>query len=126
MSLYKVASKMKLRFATSKGNLSVEDLWDLNLVTLDKIAVALDAEVSKGSRKSFITETSTEDKVLTLKLDILKDIIHTKLDEKKKREEAKDKLSKKNKLMELIAKKEESDLEKLSVDELRQKLSELN
>lgn len=126
MSLYKVASKMKLRFATSKGNLSVEDLWDLNLVTLDKIAVALDAEVSKGSKKSFITEASTEDEVLTLKLDILKDIIHTKLDEKKKREEAKDKLSKKNKLMELIAKKEESDLEKLSVDELRQKLSELN
>lgn len=126
MSLYKVASKMKLRFATSKGNLSVEDLWDLNLVTLDRIAVALDAEVSKGSKKSFITEASIEDEVLTLKLDILKDIIHTKLDEKKKREEAKDKLSKKNKLMELIAKKEESDLEKLSVDELRQRLNELN
>lgn len=25
--MYKQASKMKLRFATSKGNLSVEDLW---------------------------------------------------------------------------------------------------
>lgn len=27
--MYKQASKMKLRFATSKGNLSVEDLWGL-------------------------------------------------------------------------------------------------
>ena len=26
--MFKQASKMKLRFATSKGNLSVEDLWD--------------------------------------------------------------------------------------------------
>lgn len=28
--MFKQASKMKLRFATSKGNLSVEDLWDLS------------------------------------------------------------------------------------------------
>lgn len=32
--MFKQASKMKLRFATSKGNLSVEDLWDLSLTEL--------------------------------------------------------------------------------------------
>lgn len=35
--MYKQASKMKLRFATSKGNLSVEDLWDLSLPALDRL-----------------------------------------------------------------------------------------
>jgi hypothetical protein len=38
--MYKEAAKQKLRFATNKGNLSVEQLWDLNLTDLDSLAVA--------------------------------------------------------------------------------------
>lgn len=51
--MFKQASKMKLRFATSKGNLSVEDLWDLSLPVLDKLAVSYDEELAKSPRKSF-------------------------------------------------------------------------
>ncbi len=123
--MYKVASKMKLRFATSKGNLSVEDLWDLNLVTLDKLAIAIDEELSKSPRKSFIAETTPENEVAKLKLDILKDIIKTKMEEKAKKESEKQRLSEKNKLLEILARKEQANLENLSEEELRKRIAEL-
>ena len=37
-NLFEKASKMKLRFSTTKGVLSTEDLWDLSLESLDRIA----------------------------------------------------------------------------------------
>lgn len=123
--MYKVASKMKLRFATSKGNLSVEDLWDLNLITLDKLAVALDEEISKSPRKSFIAETTPENEVAKLKLDILKDIIKTKMEEKNKKDAEKQRLSEKNKLLEILAKKQNESLENLSIEELQKRIAEL-
>lgn len=123
--MYKVASKMKLRFATSKGNLSVEDLWDLNLVALDKLAVAIDEELSKSPRKSFIAETTPENEVAKLKLDILKDIIKTKMEEKNKKDAEKQRLSEKNRLLEILARKEQANLENLSEEELRKRIAEL-
>lgn len=123
--MYKVASKMKLRFATVKGNLSVEDLWDLSLIALDKMAVAIDDEISKSPRKSFIAETTPENEVAKLKLDILKDIIETKMKEKNDKESEKKKQSERNKLLEILAKKEEASLENLSIEELKKKIAEL-
>lgn len=124
--MYKEASKIKLRFATVKGNLSVEDLWDLSLTTLDKLAVAIDEQISKNPKKSFISESTPEDKVSKLKLDILKDIINTKLEEKAKKDSEKQKISERNKLLEILAKKEEASLENLSIEELKKKIAELS
>lgn len=123
--MYKEASKMKLRFATVKGNLSVEDLWDLSLTALDKMAVAIDEEISKNPKKSFISETTPEDKISKLKLDILKDVINTKLEDKAKKDSEKQRLSERNKLLEILAKKEAESLENLSIEELKKKISEL-
>ena len=44
--MYKKASKLKLRFQTQKGNLSVEQLWDLSLDDL-KIEVKKQYEINK-------------------------------------------------------------------------------
>ena len=40
--MYKEASRKKTRFATSKGSLSAEQLWDLSIADLDTLAVSLD------------------------------------------------------------------------------------
>ena len=77
--MYKQASKMKLRFATSKGNLSVEDLWDLSLPALDRLAVSYDEELAKSPRKSFITNDTPSNSELELKFNIVKDVITDKL-----------------------------------------------
>ena len=69
--MFKQASKIKLRFATSKGYLSVEDLWDLSLPTLDKLAVSYDEELAKSPRKCFISDNAPKNKELELKFNIV-------------------------------------------------------
>lgn len=123
--MYKQASKMKLRFATSKGNLSVEDLWDLSLPVLDKLAVSYDEELAKSPRKSFISNDSPKNDELELKFNIVKDIITDKLKEKADRDHAKQKAAEKAKLLDLLDKKQSEKLENLSEEELRQRLAEL-
>lgn len=123
--MFKQASRMKLRFATSKGNLSVEDLWDLSLPVLDKLAVSYDEELAKSPRKSFISNDSPKNDELELKFNIVKDIITDKLKEKVDRDQAKQKAAEKAKLLDLLDKKQSEKLENLSEEELRQRLAEL-
>ena len=123
--MFKQASKMKLRFATSKGNLNVEDLWDLSLPVLDKLAVSYDEELAKSPRKSFITNDTPSNTELELKFNIVKEIITDKLKEKADREAAKSKAAEKARLMELLAKKQSEKLESLSEDEIKRRLAEL-
>lgn len=123
--MFKQASKMKLRFATSKGNLSVEDLWDLSLPVLDKLAVSYDEELAKSPRKSFITNDTPSNTELELKFNIVKEIITDKLKEKADRETAKNKAAEKARLTELLAKKQSEKLESLSEDEIKRRLAEL-
>lgn len=110
---------MKLRFATSKGNLSVEDLWDLSLPALDRLAVSYDEELAKSPRKSFITNDTPSNS--ELEFNIVKDVITDKLKDKAAREAAKDKA----RLTELLAKKQSEKMESMSEDEIRQRLAEL-
>ena len=123
--MFKQASKIKLRFATNKGYLSVEDLWDLSLPSLDKIAVALDEELAKSPRKSFITDNTPKNDELELKFNIVKEIIATKMKEKSDKEIAKDKAAEKARLTELLAKKQSEKLESLTEEQLKQRLAEL-
>ena len=123
--MFKQASKMKLRFATSKGNLNIEDLWDLSLPVLDKLAVSYDEELAKSPRKSFITNDTPSNTELELKFNIVKEIITDKLKEKADRDTAKSKAAEKTRLTELLAKKQSEKLESLSEDEIKQRLAEL-
>ena len=123
--MYKKASKLKLRFATAKGNLTVEDLWQLSLSSLDIIAVALDEELSKSPKKSFISTTSPENEVLQVKLNIVCDIITDKMAEKTEREQAKTKQAEKSRLLDILSRKQSESLENLSEEELQKKIAEL-
>ena len=82
MSNFEKASRLKLRFSTNKGELSVEDLWDLSLESLDTIAKAVNKKLKDESEESFIGKKSSNNAVLELKMDILKEVIEVKLKEK--------------------------------------------
>lgn len=123
--MYKKASKLKLRFTSSRGNLGVEDLWDLSLEQLDAIAVKLDEQIEKSPRKSFIKTTNKNNEVLELKFSIVKDIIETKLAEKADAEDQQSKNAKRQKILELLEKKRETALERKSEEELLKMLDEL-
>lgn len=123
--MFEKASRMKLRYQTNRGVISVEDLWDLSLESLDAIAISLNKKLKESQTESFI-KTKTEDTTeLELKFNIVKHIIDVKLSEAEARKNAAEKRAKKQKLMDLIAKKQDAELEGKSVDELMKELTAL-
>ena len=119
------ATRLRLRFETSRGNLNVEDLWRLPLAELDKLAIALNKQLKESSEESFIKAKSKDNKLLELRFDIVKHIIETLLSEDEEKKKAADKRAKREQLLELIAKKKNQELEGKSLEELEAELTKL-
>lgn len=122
--MFEYAVRNKLRFPY-KGMISVEDLWDLNVRELDSIFKTLNAQVKKSQEESLLATKSKEDEVLTTQIDIVKHIVRIKQDEEAARLFAKERNEKQQKLMELINKKQDEDLNNKSIEELQAMLAEL-
>ena len=128
--MYKRASKLKLRFDTNIGSLSVEDLWDLPLkdgrshLDLNRLAKELHRDVKEDEEEDFVTPRSSNDQVLNLKFDIVKDIIATKTAEAEAAEDRETKKAQKQQILGIIAEKQADELKGLSVEELKAKLEE--
>lgn len=116
--MYKEASKQKLRFTTSKGLLSVEQLWELDVNTLDSLAVSLQESYENSKGKSFLAKTSAKDKTIKLQFDIALDILLTKQADSEAAKEAKDNKEFNQKIMGIIQEKNEDALKGKSVKEL--------
>lgn len=131
-NIFEKAVRNKLRFDTHRGQLSVEQLWDLPLtsaanVSLDGIAVALDTEIRNTAPKSFISEAGTNaiTAVLQLKFDIVKHIIDVRMAENKAKVERQQNDAQRQMLLEAIAAKKNEALLSGDVDELEKKLAAL-
>jgi hypothetical protein len=124
-NLFQVASRKKYRWDTAKGQITVEDLWDLKLADLDRIAVALDDKVLKAGGKSFISTPkpgAVEDKD---KLDIVVEVIAIKVAEAEARKTAAEKAQRADLYRQLIEKKKMEQLEGMSIAELEKAAAEL-
>jgi len=118
------ASKLKLRFKSGTGNVSVEDLWDLDLKIVDKIAIALKKELGENETDSFI-KPKTSDKTTELRFDIAKYIIETRLAEQEAAKVRAEKAAKRAQIKELMAKKQLDSLESKSLEDLQKELDAL-
>ena len=122
--MFEKASRVKLRYSTNRGVLSVEDLWDLSLEQLDPIAINLNKRLKESQTESFIKiRTNTE---LELKFNIVKHIIDVKLQEQEERIVAAEKKAKRQKILDLMAKKQDAELESKSYEELAKELEALS
>lgn len=123
--MYKQLIKNKVRFTTSKGVLSLEQLWDLSVKELDTLAVSLQEAYDKSNaKKSFIEKRTTKDKSLKDQLDVVLDILQDKVEEA---ELAKTKAATKarnQKIREIIADKKDAELASMSVSKLESLLVE--
>ncbi len=118
MDAFKLASKQKLRFRTAKGELSVEQLWDLSLTELDTLAVSLETEHAQSGKKSFLNPTSTKDRTAKLKFDVVLDVLTTLMEEKQAATEAAEIKEHNNKIIALIRDKQDESLRGKSVKQL--------
>ncbi len=116
--MYKEAVKQKLRFSTTKGTLSLEQLWDLSLTDLDALAVSLETEHEESGKKSFLVKKSVKDKTAKLRFDVVLDILSTKVEEANAATEAKETKEHNTKILELIADKQDESLKGKSIKQL--------
>ena len=108
-----------------RGMINVIDLWDLSLTNLDSVFKTLNAEVNKSEEESLLNTKSREDEEISNKIEIVKYIVGVKLDEKKKREDAKKNADMRQRLLEIKAKRQDAALENMSDEDLDKALAEL-
>ena len=109
-----------------RGMIDVIDLWDLSLTSLDSVFKTLNAEVKKSEEESLLNTKSKEDEEISNKIEIVKYIVSVKLDEKKKREDAKKNAEMRQRLLEIKAKRQDAALESMSDEDLDKALAELS
>lgn len=119
MENFKLASQQKLRFQTKKGLLSTEQLWDLSIDDLDELAVALENEFKQTGKKSFVSKTSAKDKTAKLKFDVALEVLNSKMDEIQTATEAQEVKAHNEKIITLIAEKQDQSLKGKSIAQLK-------
>jgi hypothetical protein len=119
------ATRTKLRFASTRGLLSVEDLWDLPLTStknqpdLDSIAVDLYTRMQTQPTISFVNSSPTNSPTDELALDIVKYIINIRMEEDKLKLAKAQAAQKKQQLLSIMERKQNEQLEGLSLAELQ-------
>lgn len=130
--LFVIASRKKFRFASERGDLTVEQLWDLPLTSkngfnLNTIAIAINSELKGLAEESFVeTSSNPRRRELEQMLEIAKFIIATKQDETKAASERLARQAMRNKLQEAIEAKEDQALVGSSIEELKAQLAALS
>ena len=123
-NIFEYASRNKVRFPF-KGMISVEDLWDLSLTNLDSIYKTLNKQVKQSEEESLLSTKASVDTELEVQIAIVKYIVSVKLAEKEAAEKASVKKAQKQKIMSIIATKQDEALQNSSIDDLKKMLDEL-
>lgn len=118
------ATRNKVRFPY-RGQASVEDLWDLPVTELDKIYKSLEKQEKTANEESLLEVKTDEDEELTMQIEIVKYIVGVKLEEKKQAENAKAKKEQKEKLLRLLADKQDEELKGKTAEEIQKMIDEL-
>ena len=122
--LFEVATRSKLRFPSTKGELSVEDLWDLSDKDLDVVYKNLKDQEVKSSEESLLDDANVDPK-LTAAIGIVKYIFTTKRNERLAEKERINKKLTQRKYIDALSKKQDEAIEKMSEAELRAMIDSL-
>lgn len=125
VNMFEVAARGKMRFPY-KGVVSVEDLWDLNVTELDSVFKSLNSQMKQVNEESLLNTKSKADYALDLQIEIVKYIVSVKLEEKETRDKAVAKKEQKQKIMQIMATKQDEELQNASMNDLQKMLDALD
>ncbi len=124
--MFEYATRNKLRF-NYHGMLTVEDLWDLSMESLNEVYRNLNKRLKEESEESLLDEKVNPDKeLITVSIDIVKHIASVKLEKQDAQRMAAERSIQKQKILKIMAKKQDSELQEKSLDELSQMLDKLD
>lgn len=133
MDIFAYAARNKLRFETPRGNLNVEDIWDLpltaegNALSIDVVGKAMARAVkeSEGDEAFVVTKKTEEDLTVKVRLQILEHIRDWKLDYAAKAEKAAVTKARAARIREIIENKKDEELGEKGIEELEQMLADM-
>jgi hypothetical protein len=123
-NIFEYATRNKLRFPF-KGTISVEDLWDMTPENLDTVYTVLVREQNKLGEESLINNRSVESTELDIKIAIVKYIFNVKKEERIAREAEHERNVQRQRILSIIADKQDDALKSMSIEELTAKLNDL-
>lgn len=124
VNIFEVATRSKMRFPY-RGQISVEDLWDLSVTELDKIFKFLNRQKKDTQEESLLETKSKEDEVLETKISIVKHIVSVKQKESDDRKKENERKAQKQRILEIMADKQDEALKGKSLEELQKMLDEM-
>lgn len=124
MNLFETATREKYRYPY-KGFITTEDLWDLSLPQLDGIFKTLNAQVKVEPEESLLEAPPPVDPTLSNQIAVLRHIVTVKQREQKAQENAMALHAKRQKLLGLIAQKQDESLASKTTEELKSMLADL-
>ena len=122
--MFEKASRLKIRF-DFRGLISVEDLWDLPLETLDTLFKGYNARATTSKQESLLDTKSVEDEILDLKIEIIRHVVTVKLAEREARKAEVERKARKEKLLEVLDEKQNAALYDLDPAKLQEMIAEL-
>lgn len=131
INLFEYATRNKLRFPSIRGELSLEQLWDVPLrasddFNLDRVARTAN-KVYEETDGSFVTQTPTAAHIRAkMVLEVIKRVIEVKLDDEAKAEKRSKNKKEKEKLLEILAKKQDGKLDDMSEKDLQKRIAALS
>lgn len=131
-NMFEVATRSKLRFHSTRGELDCERLWEVPLrskddFNLDVIAKATNKALKEVSQESFVDNTKTQGQArLELTLDILKYVIDVKKEEEATAKRRAENQEKKRKLVSALADKEASEMSEMSKKDIIKQINALD
>lgn len=132
MSNFKKAARLKLRFPSVKGHLSIEQLYDLPLTSkagfdLDSVAKAINSDLRLASEDSFVnTKPNLAKDLNQLCLDLVKEVIADKIAENEANAKAVANRHEREKLLTVLEGKKDAALANLSEAELEERIRALS
>lgn len=126
--LFEMASQMKFRYPY-KGMITTEDLWDLSPSQLDIVYKNLSKELKATDGDSLIATKSADEGIkaneLKNKIEIVKYIFNRKQQDAELQRIAVENAAKKQRILEVLAKKQDNALQNMDEGELLKMLNDL-
>ena len=125
MSKFETATRRKLRFQTTRGNLTVEDLWDVPLTVLDEAYKGLSRQIREAEDDSLLAKRDSGVEEAALKRDLVKHVVEVRQAEATEKRNREARRAQAARVRELIAQKQDEALSGKSTEELAALLAEL-
>ena len=131
-NMFEIATRNKLRFSSTRGELSVEMLWDVPLrsrddFNLDSSAKSANKALKALTEESFVsTERTPAHAKAELTLELVKYVIAVKLAEEETAKKRAENKVEREKLLAILAEKQAGKLSELSEKEIQRRINALD